>query len=103
CMCIGAHFHQQTCAVCGNICAVFLRLFVQTGTSKRYTVSEYTLVQYHFNVKMNALLLKKLTVWSFHINITGPKVGTNLHLHLVIWQTLLSKATYKGENSQATS
>src|SRR4029434_992949 len=30
-------------------------------------------------------------------------VCTFTFLHLVIWQTLLSKATYKGDNSQAKS
>ena len=29
--------------------------------------------------------------------------NSHIHLHLVIYQTLLSKATYKGDNSQAKS
>src|SRR4029434_8989693 len=62
------------------------------------------------NILQNLFHLKKgLLIQSMAIQIllidwaSQFSMYLHLHLHLVIYQTLLSKATYKGENNQAKS
>src|SRR4029434_9777008 len=79
--------------------------FIQSDVQKREQSSYSSKLQsqcslFHTMHKVSTIYNKQ---WSRGVVFLQMCTCVHLHLHLVIEQTLLSKATYKGENIQATS